>query len=62
MGEAQLLGVQIDQELCWHQHVQQAVQKAEGLLLTVNRLTRPSFRLPEQHVRRLYLSMVLPKC
>ena len=39
VGEAWLLGVQIDQELCWHQHAQQAIQKAEGLLLTVNQLT-----------------------
>ena len=61
MGEARLLGIQIDQELRWHQHVQQAVQKAEGLLLAVNRLTRPSFSLPEQHVQHLYLSMVLPR-
>ena len=25
MDEARLLGVQINQELCWHQHVQQAI-------------------------------------
>jgi Reverse transcriptase (RNA-dependent DNA polymerase) len=59
--EACLLGVQIDQELWWHQHAQQAVQKSENLLLAVNRLTRPSFGLPERHVRRLYISMILPK-
>jgi hypothetical protein len=59
--EARLLGVQIDQELRWHQHVQQAVWKAENLLLAVKRLTRPSFGLPQRHVRQLYISMVLPK-
>jgi hypothetical protein len=59
--DARLLGVQIDQELRWHQHVQQAVQKTENLLLAVNRLTRPSFGLPVQHVRKLYTSMILPK-
>ena len=36
MDEAWLLGVQIHQEICWHQHVQQAIQKAEILLLAVN--------------------------
>jgi Reverse transcriptase (RNA-dependent DNA polymerase) len=48
--EARLLGIQIDQELRWHQHIQQAVQKAENLLVTVKRLTRPSFVLPQCHV------------
>jgi hypothetical protein len=61
VSEARLLGVQIDQELRWHQHVQQAVQKATNLLFAVKRLTRPSFGLPERHVRQLYTSMVLPK-
>ena len=59
--EPRLLGVHIDQELRWHRYIQLAVQKTENLLMAVNRLTRPSFGLPERHVKRLYISMVLPK-
>ena len=56
---ARLLGVQINQELRWHQYAQQAVQKSEKLLLAVNRLTRPSFGLPQRHVRWLY-TLIFP--
>ena len=59
--EPRLLGVHINRELRWHRHIQLAVQKTENLLMAVNRLTRPSFGLPERHVKRLYISMVLPR-
>ena len=37
------------------------MQKAEGLLLAINRLTWPMFSLPECHVWQLYTLMALPK-
>ena len=58
---ARLLGIKVDQELCWHHHTQLAVAKGVALLHTANRLTRPSFGLPAHHVRRIYKAVVLPK-
>ena len=56
-----LLGVEVDQELHWHHHVQLAIQKGEVLLHAANRLTRPSFGLPARHVRKIYMAIVLLK-
>jgi len=60
-ASARLLGVEVDQELRWHHHVQLAVQKGEALLHAANRLTRPSFGLPAGHVRKIYTAIALPK-
>ena len=60
-ASARLLGVEVDQELRWHHHTQLAIRKGEALLHVTNRLTRPSFGLPAQHVRRIYKAVVLPK-
>ena len=61
MDSTKLLGVILDQELHWHQHVDYATHKGESLLFAINRLTRPSFGLPAQYVRRLYSAVVVPK-
>src|SRR6266481_5996954 len=60
-ASARLLGVEVDQELCWHHHIQIAVQKGEALLHAANRLTRPSFGLPAGHIRKIYTAIGLPK-
>ena len=61
LASAHLLGVEVDQELCWHHHVQLAIQKGKALLHAANRLMRPSFGLPARHVRKIYTAIVLPK-
>ena len=61
MSSAKLLGVILDQELHWHQHVNYATHKGESLLFVINRLTRPLFGLLAQYVHRLYLAVVVPK-
>src|SRR6266481_10210684 len=60
-ASARLLGVEVNQELRWHHHVQIAVQKGKALLHAANRLTRPSFGLPAGHVRKIYTAIILPK-
>ena len=57
---AKLLGVIIDQELRWHNHVESVVAKGQKLLLACNRLTRPTFGLPAKFVRQLFTSIVAP--
>ena len=60
-SSAKLLGVVVDQQLRWHQHVQYASQKGAQLLFVINRLTRPSFGLPAPYVRHLFTAVVVPK-
>ena len=61
VNSAKLLGVILDQELRWNQHVTYATRKGESLLFAINHLTRPSFGLPAQYVCRLYSAIVVPK-
>jgi len=56
----QQLGVKIDQELHWRQHIKYAVKKGMVLLAAVNRLTHPLFGLPTPHVHRLFMAIVVP--
>jgi hypothetical protein len=61
IDSACLLGVIIDKDLCWHQHVNKVAGSALKLLMAMNRLTRPSFRLPATYMGRLYTAIVLVK-
>ena len=60
-ASAWLLGVEVDQELHWHNHVQLAIGRGEALLHAANCLTRPSFELPTHHMHHIYKAVVLPK-
>ena len=60
-ASTQLLGVEVDQELRWHNHVQLVIGKGEALLHAANHLTRPSFGLPTYHMHHIYKVVVLPK-
>ncbi|KZV79510.1 hypothetical protein EXIGLDRAFT_585415, partial [Exidia glandulosa HHB12029] len=55
------LGILIDSKLRWKEHAEAAVAKATKTLLACARLPRPTFGLPHRHVRRLYISVVLPR-
>jgi hypothetical protein len=48
---AHLLGVIIDKDLWWHQHVNKVAAASLKLLMAMNRLTRPSFGLPTTYMR-----------
>ena len=61
VNSTKLLGVILDQELCWHQHFAYATHKGESLLFAINCLTRPSFGLLAQYVCRLYSAVVVLK-
>jgi ribonuclease HI len=58
---AKLLGVIIDQELRWKEHAEFAASKGTKLVLAISRLTHPTFGMPHKHMRRLYISIALPK-
>ena len=61
MDNARLLGVKVDGELWWRQHVQLTVKKGMVLLTAVNRLTQPLFGLPTPYICKLFMTMVVPK-
>jgi len=61
INSAKLLGVKVDHELHWRNHVQHAIKKGMDLLATVNRLTQLSFGLPTPNARRLFTVVVVPK-
>jgi len=58
---AKLLGAIIDQELRWKEHAEYAASKGTKLVLAISRLTHPTLGMPHKHVRRLYISIALPK-
>ena len=60
-ASAWLLGIKVDQELRWYNHVQLVIGKGEALLHAANCLTRPSFGLPAHHMHCIYKAVVLPK-
>ncbi|KAK6984583.1 hypothetical protein R3P38DRAFT_3231536 [Favolaschia claudopus] len=58
---ATYLGFVLDHKLNWKAHVERAVAKGTAAVLAVMRLTRPTVGMPHCYVRRLYISVVLPK-
>lgn len=57
---ARYLGVILDKELRWHEHVDQAVAKGTAAVLAIGRLASGKFVLPYKHIRTLYTSVVRP--
>ena len=55
------LGVQINAQLCWKEQVQRAVANATKWLLQYRRITRPATRTSSKLMRKLYISVALPK-
>nr|GAT43545.1 predicted protein [Mycena chlorophos] len=55
------LGFVLDRMLNWKSHVERAIAKGTAAMLAVMRLTRPTVGMPHSFVRRLYISVVLPK-
>ncbi|KAJ7625945.1 hypothetical protein FB45DRAFT_750266, partial [Roridomyces roridus] len=57
---AKYLGLILDRELRWHEHVESAIAKGTCAVLAIGRLTRTTFGLPHQYVRQLFRSVVIP--
>jgi ribonuclease HI len=55
------LGMQVDNQLRWNEQAQRAAANATKWLLQFRRLTRPSTGVSSKLMRRLYLSVALPK-
>lgn len=55
------LGIVVDRWLRWREHVEAAVAKGTAAMLAVGRLSRPTFGLPHQYARQLFVSIVCPK-
>ncbi|KAF8152974.1 hypothetical protein B0H34DRAFT_663002 [Crassisporium funariophilum] len=58
---AEFLGVLIDQRLDWKAQGAAALAKGADWLIQFGRLARPSGGVFHQHVRRLYLSIAVPR-
>lgn len=60
-SSAKYLGIVLDQELRWHQQVDDAVAKGMAATLAISRLSRPTFGLPHTYARRLIVAIVCSK-
>jgi hypothetical protein len=61
VAEYKYLGILVDQHLNWKTHLAYVVAKAKAWLLQVRRYTRPSTGLSATYMRRLYISVAIPK-
>ena len=55
------LGIEIDSELCWQAQMQRGLANATKWVQLFRRLTRPSTGINAKLMRRLYISVALPK-
>lgn len=55
------LGISIDRQLRWHNHIEATIAKGSNTILAISRLTSPAIGMPLQYARQLYRSIVLPK-
>ena len=53
------LGVLIDQELCWKEHVNYALCKGTKWVMQYSRLAKPTKGISAKYMRRFYLSVVV---
>ncbi|KAJ7123913.1 hypothetical protein C8R46DRAFT_839668, partial [Mycena filopes] len=56
-----LLGVHIDRELRWHAQGAAALAKGQAWLGQFARIARPTRGISARHMRRLYLSVCVPR-
>jgi hypothetical protein len=55
------LGIHVDSQLRWTVQTHEAIAKATKWVLLYRRLTRPSFGLSAKFMRRLYITVAIPK-
>lgn len=58
---AKYLGIHIDRQLRWYNHLEATIAKGTNTILAISRLTGPAIGMPLQYARQLYQSLVLPK-
>ena len=55
------LGVMLDQELCWKDHMNYAVQKGTKWVTQYHRLAKPSSGVSAKYMRRFYIAVAVPR-
>ena len=55
------LGVILDQELQWREHVQYTLQKGTKWVTQYRRLMKPMKGVSAKHMRQFYISVAIPK-
>lgn len=58
---ARYLGITIDRQLRWHNHVEASIAKGTNAILAISRLASSTTGIPPRYIRQLYNSIVLPK-